>query len=115
MGGNDNSVGTGEDPYRVNSRYAFNCGSLFGNCEFIGVTPHVAENDLAASSFHIYATVMKDLCLSVGGAWINHWGRGRGYFNFMDDNGYSSSPGDVHPSDAGHAWMADPLIQLLLS
>jgi hypothetical protein len=46
------------------------------------------------------------------GAYVDIWGRGRRSFTFWNDAGHFFDP--VHPSDSGHAIMAEALIDLLV-
>jgi hypothetical protein len=117
MGGNDHTGAVATSTVRGNVRYALNLAKgakAGGACDLLYSVSHIAENDAVGNVWDTYVDQIQRVILPMGGAVVNHWARGESYFNYLDEKGYSSVAGNVHPNDAGHAWMAQPVIDLLL-
>lgn len=80
---------------------------------------HIGNHDSATSPFYeLYVERVCPLAEAYGAAVVNIWRLGRnltaywstlGYWGTPDGSGGSSSPDYIHPSDAGHAYIASVL------
>jgi lysophospholipase L1-like esterase len=87
------------------------------------VLPHVGKYDTSTYLYQDYAYRARGLAEAFGAALVDFWTLGRNswaYWNGLNYWGDSSNPGatgtdNVHPSDAGHAYIASVLLPILTS
>lgn len=124
---NDAAGGDSGDTWAKNQRIIMerirNSGGATGATDLMLVLPHIGTFDSSTLLYQDYAARGRGLAEAYGAAFVNMWAIGRNSWNYWNTLGYwsnSSNPGaagtdNVHPSDAGHAFISSvikPLISL---
>lgn len=128
---NDVNNGAGQDTVTVwanNIRTIMdrirNNGGALGATDVMIVLPHIGTFDTTNNFYPLYSDEASALATTYGCALVNMWTVGRNSWAYWNSLGYwsnASNPGvagtdNVHPSDAGHAFIASvisPIISLV--
>lgn len=115
---NDAANNIAGDAYAKNVRKYFEAvrggGSQTGANDLMVVLPHIGTYDGTNFLYQDYAARLRGICEAYGAALIDFWTLGRNSWNYWNSLNYwgnASNPvisgsDNVHPSDAGHAYIA---------
>lgn len=92
------------------------------NTDILIVLPHIGNYE-SAPIYHEYSARARTIAETYGAALVNVWTLGKTSWAYWSDMGYwgtQTNPGGagtdgVHPSDAGHQYIADQVLPLLMS
>ncbi|MFB7027187.1 MULTISPECIES: SGNH/GDSL hydrolase family protein [unclassified Streptomyces] len=94
-----------------------------GKTDLVLLLPHIGKRDASVFVYHDYVAKARGLAEAYGAAFVNLWALGRSSWDYWSSLGYwgtASNPGaagsdPIHPSDAGHAYVANAILPLLKS
>lgn len=124
-GPNDAVNGDSGDTWAANLRQFLtgvkDTGSALGDTDVLIVLPHIGSFDTTNYRYQDYAVRGRAIAEAYGGAFIDMWALGRNSWNYWNSLGYwsnSTSPGasgtdSVHPSDTGHAFIANTILPII--
>lgn len=123
IGANDASGGTGMDAWAQNLGNALRRVREYTDpkTDLLIVLPHIGNFDNNSAQMPGISSRARGIAEAFGAGLLNFWGLGRNSWAYWNQLGYwsdgsgsgAAGADNVHPSDAGHAYMADVLTGLL--
>jgi hypothetical protein len=125
FGPNDAVNGDSGDTWSYNLRQYLtgvkDMGSAIGATDVLIMLPHIGTYDASNLRYQDYAVRGRAIAEAYGAAFVDMWTLGRNSWNYWSSLGYwanAGSPGSagtdqVHPSDAGHQYIANTLLPIL--